>query len=137
MKQTSDANLYESGSIALLHDALDDLEARACETIQAANRVGKAVLSVWIKPLTLGATSGQMTTRAAALHLMTIKEIAAYLNANERSIHNWMKTGELPYRRVGSDIRFDMAEVDEWTKRHRKNAHGIPASNGKVRSLPT
>jgi excisionase family DNA binding protein len=48
--------------------------------------------------------------------LLTVKEVAAYLNVSDRAIYLWVKNKNLPHRKVGEDLRFDLAEVDAWTR---------------------
>ncbi len=67
--------------------------------------------------------------------LMTLQEVADYLNYSKRAIQEWIANDGFPVRRCGADPRFDRAEVDEWTKRHRKNTRNETAANGKVQPL--
>src|SRR5262245_47760530 len=48
--------------------------------------------------------------------LLTVKEVAAYLAVNDRSIYLWIKNKNFPVRKVGDDLRFDLAEVEAWTR---------------------
>lgn len=48
-------------------------------------------------------------------HLLTIAEMAAYLNVSRGTIYRLLDDG-LPCIRVGSHTRFDQAEVLAWLK---------------------
>lgn len=67
--------------------------------------------------------------------LMTLEQVAAYLNYSKRAIQDWIANEGFPVRRCKTDPRFDRAEVDEWTKRHRKNNRTSTAANDKVSPL--
>src|SRR5262245_38707702 len=51
--------------------------------------------------------------------LVTLKEAAEYLGVNTRSIHQWIVDENFPARHAGRSLRFDLAEVDEWTRRRK------------------
>ncbi|HKX27145.1 MAG TPA: helix-turn-helix domain-containing protein [Blastocatellia bacterium] len=51
--------------------------------------------------------------------LVTIKEAAEYLGTHTRSIHQWIADEGFPARHAGRALRFDLAEVDEWTRRRK------------------
>lgn len=44
---------------------------------------------------------------------LTTTELAKKLNVTRQSIYNWIKKG-LPFVKVGSVIRFDPDQVQEW-----------------------
>lgn len=46
--------------------------------------------------------------------LMTVKELAAYLNINERTVLKLATTGPLPAVKVGNQWRFRKAMIDTW-----------------------
>ena len=45
--------------------------------------------------------------------LLTIKELAKYLNMREGAILKYVKAGKIPVRRVGRGLRFDKDQIDE------------------------
>ena len=53
--------------------------------------------------------------------VMTLAQLADYLQVTTQSIHNWIRRDEndnpLPVRGVGADPRFHLSEIDEWTRR--------------------
>src|SRR5712691_8272080 len=46
--------------------------------------------------------------------LMTVKELAAYLNLNERTVLKLAAEGPLPAVKVGNQWRFRKAMIDTW-----------------------
>lgn len=57
---------------------------------------------------------------------LTVKQLARHLQLSEAKIYAMARAHELPASRVGSQWRFDQAEIDEWLRRqHRaENTHG-------------
>lgn len=53
--------------------------------------------------------------------LLTTKEIAEFLHVKPKSIGPMMRRG-LPFRRIGRNNRFDLAEVNAWTKENAEHA---------------
>ncbi len=115
--------------------ALDDLTAKLHAALEAGNETAKTLLAVWFESLETNRMPHQQTISNGFRSLITIKELAELWDVSERSIREWITTNGLPYRRVGADLRFDLTEVDEWTKRHRKNNLPSAASNDKVKPL--
>ncbi len=46
--------------------------------------------------------------------LMTVEELAKYLEVDSSSVLDWAKTGKIPAQREGSGWRFDRSKVDIW-----------------------
>lgn len=46
--------------------------------------------------------------------LMTVEELAKYLEVDSTSILDWAKTGRVPAQKEGNSWRFDRAKVDAW-----------------------
>ena len=46
--------------------------------------------------------------------LMTIKDIAEYLQVKERTIYSWINKGIIPHYKIESTIRFKENEINEW-----------------------
>ena len=77
------------------------------------------VLSILVKACDFPALNYPQTeaeTICDSQRLLTVKEIAAYLAVSERAVYQWIKTRNFPCRYVGSDFRFDLVEVEAWTK---------------------
>ena len=47
---------------------------------------------------------------------LTVEELAAVLKVSERTVRYWLTKTDIPHRRVGTVVRFVLAEVDEWMK---------------------
>jgi excisionase family DNA binding protein len=65
----------------------------------------------------LAPTAQNQKTRTAPLmedRLMTIKQLAAYLNVNERTVLKLVQEGALPGVKVGNQWRFRKAMIDTW-----------------------
>jgi excisionase family DNA binding protein len=48
--------------------------------------------------------------------VMTVFELAEYLNVSTITIYRLLKTGQLPAFRVGSEWRFSADAIDRWMK---------------------
>lgn len=53
---------------------------------------------------------------ASKVQLLTVKEVAAILNYEEKTIYN--RKGEIGYIKNGKEIRFEPAMVQDWIKRN-------------------
>ena len=51
--------------------------------------------------------------------LLTIDELAKYLQLSRRTIFRMLKRGELPAFKVGKHVRFRWDEVDKWLHQNR------------------
>lgn len=48
--------------------------------------------------------------------LLTINEVAEYLQISEVTLKKWVKNNDIPYYRVGKNFRFKRSDLDEWLK---------------------
>jgi len=117
--------------------AIDDFASKLRATLDAGNVVAKSLVRVWLESLEKESTAQRQTARDRYPSLVTIKQLAEIWGVSERAIRTWMAKDGLLSRRLGADVRFDLAEVDEWTKRHRKINRTSTAANGKVTPLQT
>jgi len=46
--------------------------------------------------------------------LMTVEELAKYLEVDTASVSDWAKTGKIPAEKQGNSWKFDRAKVDVW-----------------------
>ena len=53
--------------------------------------------------------------------LLTIKQLAAFFQVSETSIHTWKNEGILPYVKVKSRIRFKKSEVLKLYEKRKKS----------------
>lgn len=44
-------------------------------------------------------------------------DVADHLGVDRATVYRWCKTTNIPHRRVGTTIRFNIAEVDAWSAR--------------------
>lgn len=48
--------------------------------------------------------------------LLEIHEVAALLQVKPGTLYSWVSKGKVPYRKVGSLVRFHRGELMKWTK---------------------
>jgi excisionase family DNA binding protein len=53
---------------------------------------------------------------------VTKPEMAARLKVQVRTVDNWMRRGILPYIKIGSSVRFHIADVDEHLRKNNRVA---------------
>lgn len=46
--------------------------------------------------------------------LLTVDDLAAWLQVKPRTVYQWVHEGYLPVIKLGSLVRFDQAKVTEW-----------------------
>lgn len=47
----------------------------------------------------------------------TVEDVAKHFDVSERTVWRWLKTTDIPHRRIGGTVRFNIAEVDAWSAR--------------------
>lgn len=53
---------------------------------------------------------------------MTVREVASYLNVDEKTIYRLAKRGDLPGFKVAGTWRFKKRDIDEWIERQKSAA---------------
>lgn len=53
---------------------------------------------------------------------MTVREVAAYLNVDDKTVYRLAKKGELPGFKVAGTWRFRKADIDEWIDQQKRAA---------------
>lgn len=53
--------------------------------------------------------------------LMTLQEVADYLQIKERTIYLWAQTGKIPGFKLGSAWRFKKDDLDLWIEEQKRN----------------
>jgi excisionase family DNA binding protein len=48
--------------------------------------------------------------------VFTLKEVAEYLNVHPDTVRRYVKKGELPAFKIGTDWRFNKESIDRWRK---------------------
>ncbi len=59
----------------------------------------------------------QMASPLRLQEILTIKELAAHLKVNERTIYRLASAKKIPAFKVGGSWRFSKADIDEWIQR--------------------
>lgn len=62
--------------------------------------------------------------------LLTIEEVATYLNVSKETVYKMTQRAEIPALKVGTQWRFEQASVDEWLKSN-SNQKSKPLSRKK------
>ncbi len=52
---------------------------------------------------------------------VTVKQVAEHLQLSEAKVYAMARSGEIPAKKIGSQWRFDIAEVDDWVRRQDPN----------------
>jgi excisionase family DNA binding protein len=58
------------------------------------------------------------------IEVMTMKEVAAYLRVAVPTITRLLKRGGIPGFKIGSDWRFNRAQIDAWIANHQQGRIG-------------
>ncbi|MGD9519448.1 MAG: helix-turn-helix domain-containing protein [Armatimonadota bacterium] len=61
-------------------------------------------------------------------HLLTVKEVAAYLGVSTKTVYRWLRSGTLQGHRAGWTWRVRRSVLDEWlaTRRRRESRRHPP-----------
>lgn len=55
-------------------------------------------------------------------NLMTFEECRTYLNVSERTLRRYVGAKEIPFYKIGRQIRFRREKIDEWLEgKNEKN----------------
>jgi len=52
-------------------------------------------------------------------HLLSVEELAQYLNLRKQTIYNWLYNKKISGIKIGKVWRFDKREIDKWLKKHK------------------
>ena len=58
--------------------------------------------------------------RLSTQHLLSIHEVAEFLNTSEKTIYRLIDNGELRAIRIGGMWRIDPADLQDFIRRHRR-----------------
>ena len=42
--------------------------------------------------------------------------VAEHFGVSRNTVYNWLESTDIPHRKIGGVIRFNLTEVDEWAK---------------------
>ena len=48
--------------------------------------------------------------------LWRVEQAAEYLGIRPKTLYEWVRLGRVPYRKIGFNVRFDPAELEQWTE---------------------
>lgn len=51
---------------------------------------------------------------------MTVRDVASYLNVDEKTVYRLAKRGELPGFKVAGAWRFKLSDLDSWIDQQKK-----------------
>lgn len=60
---------------------------------------------------------------------ITVREVAAYLNVDEKTVYRLAKRGELPGFKVAGTWRFKKSDIDAWIERQKLAS--VPKRSGR------
>ncbi len=52
--------------------------------------------------------------------LMTLQDVALYLQIKERTIYGWAQSGKIPAFKLGNTWRFEREDIDRWIEDRKK-----------------
>jgi len=55
----------------------------------------------------------------ANMSLWRVGEAADYLGIRPKTLYEWVRTGRVPYRKLGFNVRFDPVELESWVEKQR------------------
>ena len=59
------------------------------------------------------------------MSLWRVDQAADYLGIRPKTLYEWVRTGRVPYRKLGFNVRFDPEELESWVGEHRSaESHG-------------
>ncbi len=64
-------------------------------------------------------TKRKKMRRKVNSRLMSVDELAQYLNLKKQTIYNWLHQRKITGIKIGKVWRFDKSEIDRWLKKHR------------------
>lgn len=68
------------------------------------------------------------------LQAMTVRDVAAYLNVDEKTVYRLAKKGELPGFKVAGTWRFRRDDIDAWIEQ-QKAAISPPRTGARPRAV--
>ena len=71
-----------------------------------------------------------MPTNLGEGEILTIKQVAAYLQVTERTIYRLAAAKKIPAFKVGGTWRFSRTDIDSWIKQQSITADGINETKG-------
>ncbi|TFH64334.1 MAG: DNA-binding protein [Candidatus Zixiibacteriota bacterium] len=72
--------------------------------------------------------------------LLTVDQIAAYLQVQPSTIYQWTHEGYIPHVKLGNLVRFRVSQVDRWLEKREvagKTKRRMPVSFERVEHTPS
>ncbi|WP_457648374.1 helix-turn-helix domain-containing protein [Profundibacter sp.] len=63
---------------------------------------------------------------------MTVRDVAGYLNVDEKTVYRLAKRGELPGFKVAGAWRFKRSDLEDWIDNQKKAATNNVADEGET-----
>lgn len=63
---------------------------------------------------------------------MTVRDVAGYLNVDEKTVYRLAKRGELPGFKVAGAWRFKRSDLEDWIDNQKKAAMNNVADEGET-----
>ena len=64
---------------------------------------------------------------ASVARAMTVREVASYLNVNEKTVYRLAQRRELPGFKVAGAWRFQRVDIDAWIEEQKNISRGEPS----------
>lgn len=65
--------------------------------------------------------NSESTAPAAPDRLLTVREIASWLNMAPKTVYEWAAAGRIPCLRLGGRLRFEASEISRWLGERRSS----------------
>lgn len=62
--------------------------------------------------------------------LWRVEEAAEYLGIRPKTLYEWVRSGRVPYRKIGFNVRFDPEELERWTESQARGVRSESSSSG-------
>ena len=54
------------------------------------------------------------TDKKIRTYTATAADVAQHFGVSRATVYNWLESTDIPHRKVGGVLRFNLVEVDEW-----------------------
>ncbi len=71
----------------------------------------------------------------ANMSLWRVDQAADYLGIRPKTLYEWVRTGRVPYRKLGFNVRFDPAELEDWAGQTRSTGSNEKTSTAELEAV--
>ena len=64
--------------------------------------------------------------------LWRVDEAAEYLGIRPKTLYEWVRSGRVPYRKIGFNVRFDPDELERWTESQSRGARSEESTSAST-----